>query len=566
MAIWQEPTWLQNYIAEQKASAGSFGERYLKPFEQSTIAGISAYKSGEKSDKIKSIIDTETNAATTEGRELDYRKLEKLLLPYDQELSMKYGALADKQDALAQTKELRQAEIASREKISAEKNQAEIDKVKNMYDLNTLQGQQAWYKDYSNLNNNLGKPGNTAQDEVSKARMDAMVEVAINAGAVDLLKSRGFINEAKRAEAIKNPVIHSLNYQGIKDRLTDSDPSNDVAVSFIDGMVKQNKLTEDEAKELKGYLIPKTIVTSAAPSEEIPTNYKAGMSVEDAKAIVNALKLPKYKNTSEAKKWLDAEIGRIGAAKISGNSSDVIDRLKERFNTLENAPAGTQGNADKFAKEVIGTLDTKKLVGNITSARQELINLINQYKSGKYLAINLSPFKKAMGSLSEGEYGLAGGQMAAAANAIPVVGQKIASLFASDKFNSKEEAYVAIGNAINEFNGLLSQFDDPNKFISPEALTAGNFTKEQFIKAMNASGSYSVLKNAASNKVPGITKEGKDVKVEDTSMVQGITKDSKSSGKDASGKPLVNGKIYKLGNLKVKAKLSGKNWSFKAVK
>lgn len=51
-----EPSWLQNYIAEQKANAGSFGERYLKPFEQSAIAGITAYKTGEKSAKIKEII------------------------------------------------------------------------------------------------------------------------------------------------------------------------------------------------------------------------------------------------------------------------------------------------------------------------------------------------------------------------------------------------------------------------------------------------------------------------------------------------------------------------------
>ena len=58
MAIWQEPTWLQNYVAEQKAQAGSFGERYLKPFEQAAIAGISAYKSGEKSDKIKEILNS----------------------------------------------------------------------------------------------------------------------------------------------------------------------------------------------------------------------------------------------------------------------------------------------------------------------------------------------------------------------------------------------------------------------------------------------------------------------------------------------------------------------------
>jgi len=58
MAIWQEPTWLQNYVAEQKANAGTFGERYLKPFEQAAIAGISAYKSGEKSDKIKEILNS----------------------------------------------------------------------------------------------------------------------------------------------------------------------------------------------------------------------------------------------------------------------------------------------------------------------------------------------------------------------------------------------------------------------------------------------------------------------------------------------------------------------------
>lgn len=94
MAIWQEPTWLQNYIAEQKANAGTFGERYLKPFEQSAIAGISAYKSGEKSDKIKSIIDTETNAAQAEGRPINYDKIYKLLLPLDKDEAAKYADLA----------------------------------------------------------------------------------------------------------------------------------------------------------------------------------------------------------------------------------------------------------------------------------------------------------------------------------------------------------------------------------------------------------------------------------------------------------------------------------------
>jgi hypothetical protein len=51
-----EPSWLQDYIAEQKANAGSFGQRYLQPFEQAAVAGIGAYKSGEKSNKIKEII------------------------------------------------------------------------------------------------------------------------------------------------------------------------------------------------------------------------------------------------------------------------------------------------------------------------------------------------------------------------------------------------------------------------------------------------------------------------------------------------------------------------------
>lgn|SRR5574343_18251 len=95
MAIWQEPTWLQNYVAEQKANASSFGERYLKPLEQAAISGISAYKSGEKSDKIKSIIDTETNAATTEGRPINYDKIYKLLIPIDKDEAAKYKDLAD---------------------------------------------------------------------------------------------------------------------------------------------------------------------------------------------------------------------------------------------------------------------------------------------------------------------------------------------------------------------------------------------------------------------------------------------------------------------------------------
>ena len=38
----------------------------------------------------------ELQKSKSEGTNIDYRKLERLLLPYDQELSMKYGALADK--------------------------------------------------------------------------------------------------------------------------------------------------------------------------------------------------------------------------------------------------------------------------------------------------------------------------------------------------------------------------------------------------------------------------------------------------------------------------------------
>lgn len=89
-----EPSWLQNYIAEQKANAGTFSERYLKLLEQSAIAGISAYKSGEKSDKIKSIINDETSAAEFEGRPINYDKIYKLLLPIDKEEAAKYSDLA----------------------------------------------------------------------------------------------------------------------------------------------------------------------------------------------------------------------------------------------------------------------------------------------------------------------------------------------------------------------------------------------------------------------------------------------------------------------------------------
>lgn len=94
MAVWQEPSWLQNYVAEQKANAGSFGERYLKPFEQAAVAGITAYKSGEKSAKVKEIINTETNAAKSDDRPINYDKIYKLLIPIDKDEAAKYADLA----------------------------------------------------------------------------------------------------------------------------------------------------------------------------------------------------------------------------------------------------------------------------------------------------------------------------------------------------------------------------------------------------------------------------------------------------------------------------------------
>lgn len=71
----------------------------------------------------------------SEGTNVDYRKLERLLLPYDQELSMKYGSLAESKETAELRKSLKEQEF------EIQKHKIEYQKKKN--NLNELTPNQA---------------------------------------------------------------------------------------------------------------------------------------------------------------------------------------------------------------------------------------------------------------------------------------------------------------------------------------------------------------------------------------------------------------------------------------
>ena len=109
--VYQEQSWLSPYLASQQNAGDKFVSDYIKPIETASLSVASTMKDS----KIKEIIADETAKAKikkgltpvdAEGKAtgpaaiggLDYRSLERRLLPYDQELSAKYGKLADEQD------------------------------------------------------------------------------------------------------------------------------------------------------------------------------------------------------------------------------------------------------------------------------------------------------------------------------------------------------------------------------------------------------------------------------------------------------------------------------------
>lgn len=145
MVAFNSPDWLSTYMQQPKQS---FTEKYINPIEKAGVAIGSVYNQTTNKAKIDEIIadetkkaevrkgmtpvevDAEGNLIPTSGPakgELDYKSLERRLLPYDKELSAKYGVMAERQAAQDEANELKREQFtaAAKDKLDQEqKDQA----------------------------------------------------------------------------------------------------------------------------------------------------------------------------------------------------------------------------------------------------------------------------------------------------------------------------------------------------------------------------------------------------------------------------------------------------------
>lgn len=417
--------------------------------------------------------------------EIDYQKLGTALMPYDEVMAKKYLDMASAQVLKRETLEAQKSVYAQKkedkEKADALKKKEEADK----WDLTTITGQEQWYKDYKDAERNLASAELGSPEKIDiQNRMQNMIKKAVEAKAFDMLTRYGF------------------------------------------------------AKPVKGWesLLPKSDdQTSTPPGDQTPPPAKINVESATTQTAVNdAIGTPPSKFKDDAsKQWVIAN-------KASVDRNPNIDQaaakkvIDERFNALSNPPASSnkvaENNAKEYVKEFIGASDLKPLIKKITTARQELIGMINQVKNGKYAAVNLAPFKEVMGSLSEGEYGIAtNSPIAGLASSIPWVGQSISSLIGVDKFNNQADALKTVNDFIREFNAANAKWRTPSAAANLEGT---GIDKALFDKEMKTNGSYGALLSAIGEEIPALTvgASGKPEEEKKSTLVKPRPKDYKDLG------------------------------------
>jgi hypothetical protein len=480
------------YRAKTEATK-SFDE-YSKAFStpvQGYASSIGKVDEITRAGKIKEIL---SNPNLLENGEIDYQQLGTALMPYDEVMAKKYLDLASEQKLKRETLETQKSVYAQKRedqvdieakkrddkaKAEALKNKEELDK----WDLTTLPGQEQWYKDYKDAERNLTSASLGSPEKIDiQNRMQNMIKKAVVANALDMLDKYSFVKPDKGWESL---------------------------------------LTKTDDK--------------TPPPGQTPPPVKINVESATTQTAVNdAIGTPPSKFKDDAsKQW-------VVANKASVDRNPNIDQvaakkvIDERFNALSNPPASSnkvaENKAKAYANEFIGASDLKPLIKKITTARQELIGMINQVKNGKYAAVNLAPFKEVMGSLSEGEYGIAtNSPIAGLASSIPWVGQSISSLIGVDKFNNQADALKTVNDFIREFNSANAKWRTPSTAANLEGT---GIDKTLFDKEMKTNGSYGALLSAIGNEIPALTvgASGKPEEEKTSTLKKPLSSDYKDFG------------------------------------
>lgn len=305
MAQLQQNPWLADYLAKTTAGGSlGIGERsqdYLKGFADVATSIIGTSKGLKEKSTIDKIIAEETAKAgikpgmtpvTTDANgnlvdtgepgtgEINYRALERRLLPYDRDLAMRYGELADKQEAKAEDVKIKREAILARTKIEQDKALEKQQALTNKFDLNTEEGKLAWKNQFNKIQAFMWQPGFSTAEAITvqepiKSQLNNLVEQA--KAYPELLSSVG-ISSPKIVD--KTEIVKSPEFNNQKAMIDNAFKNNPLAVAgSYYARIDAALLSPEEKTELKSYvndLVGGKAITK--PATAIETAPEAGVN------------------------------------------------------------------------------------------------------------------------------------------------------------------------------------------------------------------------------------------------------------------------------------------------
>lgn len=267
----------------------------------------------------------------------------------------------------------------------------------------------------------------------------------------------------------------------LREQAKESPSTKDAAQAVSTLYLSRNKKPEDGTSELETIQDALDNLKVDIDSGKLQKGSALDKATSDIKTSILKAKLTKYER--------DGLEGQLGVA-LSGART----------------PANPAGDAKGWVDSFVSGLDIKPLGRMARELRNKLVTLANEVKGGNYATANLAPFKEIMGNMAQGEYGIAGDSpLAAAVGELPVVGKSIAGAVAVDKFNSAEDAYTRVNNAIDQYNSMVDSYQ-PANLIPPD-----NRTPERE-KALADNAGVAALVRAMGSKIPNITMDAKSGK------------------------------------------------------
>lgn len=183
-------------------------------------------------------------------------------------------------------------------------------------------------------------------------------------------------------------------------------------------------------------------------------------SYSTASQALNDLALPQYKGTKEAKAWLADVRSRVNANSGIPNKdkSTVVADAEAKLALQPSHPdAGKKGETEKFIKEYMANVDSKKVVKALGEWNSGMSDMVNLFNSGKNAPIILKGFKSVMGNMTGEEYGVASGDATAAAlGDLGGLFSAISSALNTKTFNDMDDAATVVNDMIRGVKSFMS--------------------------------------------------------------------------------------------------------------